>query len=75
MQLNTTAKQGVWLRLLRKQLGMDTSSPMVLYEDNAAAQRIAETGKRSERSKHFHIREFWINEKVQTRPSRSSTST
>ena len=65
IQLNTTAKQGVWLRLLREQLGMDVSSPMVLMEDNAAAQRIAETGRRSQRSKHFRVREFWINnEKV-----------
>lgn len=64
IQLNTTAKQGVWLRLLREQLGMDVSSPMVLMEDNAAAQRIAETGRRSKRSKHFRVREFWINEKV-----------
>ena len=64
IQLNNTAKQGVWLRLLREQLGMDNSSPMVLMEDNAAAQRIAETGRRSQRSKHFRVREFWINEKV-----------
>ena len=43
---------------------MDNSAPMVLMEDNAAAQRIAETGRRSNRSKHFRVREFWINEKV-----------
>lgn len=64
IQLNNTAKQGVWLRLLREQLGMDNSKPMVLMEDNAAAQRIAETGRRSKRSKHFRVREFWIHEKV-----------
>ena len=43
---------------------MDNSKPMILMEDNEAAQRIAETGKRSKRSKHFRVREYWIHNKV-----------
>ena len=61
LALNTAGKQGVWLRLLREQLGMDNSKPMILMEDNEAAKRIAETGRRSKRTKHFRVREFWIN--------------
>ena len=64
LALNTAGKQGVWLRLLREQLGMDNSKPMILMEDNEAAKRIAETGRRSKRTKHFRVREFWINNKV-----------
>jgi hypothetical protein len=48
-----------------EQLGMDISMPMTLMEDNTAAQQLAETGKRSKRSKHFRVREFWIHSKVE----------
>ena len=62
--LSDTASQAIHLRNLIIAQGYDLG-PAVIYQDNLSCMALIKRGgPGSERSRHIHIRHFWLSEKV-----------
>ena len=62
--LSDTASQAIHLRNLIIAQGYDPG-PAVIYQDNLSCMALIKRGgPGSERSRHIHIRHFWLSEKV-----------
>ena len=62
--LSDTASQAIHLRNLIIAQGYDVG-PAVIYQDNLSCMALIKRGgPGSERSRHIHIRQFWLSEKV-----------
>ena len=62
--LSDTASQAIYLRNLIIAQGYDLG-PAVIYQDNLSCMALIKRGgPGSERSRHIHIRHFWLSEKV-----------
>lgn len=54
----------LWLRILLSELGLLSSSPLMLYCDNKAAINIANNPVQHDRTKHIEINRHFIKEKL-----------
>ena len=64
MALSDASKEAVHLKALLASIGYGQESPIVVYEDNQAAQKIAENPVLHDRTKHIDIRYHFVRELV-----------
>ena len=65
MALSDASKEAVHLKALLVSIGIEDKTPVVIYEDNQAAQKIAENPVLHDRTKHIDIRYHFVRELVQ----------
>ena len=65
MALADAAKEAVHMKALLTSLGLEQAAPVVIYEDNQAAQKLAENPVLHDRAKHIDIRYHFIRELVE----------
>ena len=65
MALSDASKEAVHLKALLASMGYGQSEPIVIYEDNQAAQKIAENPVLHDRTKHIDIRYHFVRELVE----------
>jgi hypothetical protein len=58
------ARELMWCRFLLEEIGMDTTLPSIVYEDNMAAQLMTANVGVSDRSKHIRVRIHYVRECV-----------
>ena len=63
--LGEAAREAIYLRMLLKDLGQEQTEPTVIYEDNAAAEKLCKNNVLHSRTKHIDIRHHFIREIVQ----------
>ena len=54
------------LKALVSAIGLEQTDPLVVYEDNQAAQKIAENPVLHDRTKHIDIRYHYVRELVES---------
>ena len=64
MALSNAAQEAVWLKELHKDLNVKTTGPMIIFEDNQAAIKMAKNPQYHGRSKHISIKYHFIREQV-----------
>ena len=64
MAASEEAQEALWLNRLLQQLGLRTSIPTVLYEDNKAAILFADHPGEHRRSKDIDTRRHYLRETV-----------
>ena len=57
--------EGLWLKMLLRDLGCMTTRPIKLYCDNKAARDIAHNPIQHDRMKHVDVDRFFIKEKLE----------
>ena len=62
--LSNAAQEAIWLRRLLNDLGVDVSSPTVIYEDNNGAIELSTNAKNHKRTKHIDIAYHFARERV-----------
>ena len=62
--LSNAAQEAIWLRRLLNDLGVDASSPTVIYEDNNGAIELSTNAKNHKRTKHIDIAYHFARERV-----------
>ena len=65
MALSDASKEAVHLKALLVSIGIEDRTAVVIYEDNQAAQKIAENPVLHDRTKHIDIRYHFVRELVQ----------
>ena len=64
--LSDSANQGIHVRSFLTAQGY-TMGPVTIYQDNQSCMALVERGRSgAERTRHIHIRYFWIKERVDT---------
>ena len=64
MALSDASKEAIHLKALLLSLGFEQPDPVVIYEDNQEAQKIAENPVLHDRTKHIDIRYHFVRELV-----------
>ena len=64
MTLSLAVKELVWLYMLLRSMGVNVRRPCVVYEDNTAAQKIANNATAIKRTKHIDVRHHFLREHV-----------
>jgi len=54
----------LWLRKLCEELGISTSQPTIINQDNLSTMKIIMKGKLSGKTKHMDVRYFFVKEKI-----------
>lgn len=57
--------EGLWLRILLKELNIDCANATVIYEDNTSCKSIAEEPKENKRMKHIDIKYHFIRDEIE----------
>lgn len=65
MALSDASKEAIYLRSLLVSIGLYQEMPVTIYEDNQAAQKIAENPVLHDRTKHIDIRYHFVRELVE----------
>ena len=65
MALSDASKECIHLKALLSSLGHTQDKPVIIYEDNQAAQKIAENPVLHDRTKHIDIRYHFVRELVE----------
>ena len=65
LALSDAVKEAVYLKMLLEDLNQTNDEPIVIYEDNQAAEKISKNPVFHTRTKHIDIRHHFIREKVQ----------
>ena len=65
MALSDASKEAVHLKALLASIGYGQEEPIVIFEDNQAAQKIAENPVLHDRTKHIDIRYHFVRELVE----------
>ena len=65
MALSDAAKEAIHLRALLLSIGMESNKPITIFEDNQAAQKIAENPVLHDRTKHIDIRYHFVRDLVE----------
>jgi hypothetical protein len=60
---STATQEAIHLRMLLGEMGL-RQGPITIYEDNQPCIKIAENPINSERTKHIHVRFFFVRERV-----------
>ena len=66
MALSEASKEAVHLKALLDSIGLKNQPAVIIYEDNQAAQKIAENPVLHDRTKHIDIRYHFVRELVST---------
>ena len=64
MSASLAAQEAIHLRMLLGEMGLK-QGPIKIYEDNQPCIKIAENPINSDRTKHIHVRFFFVRERVQ----------
>lgn len=64
MALSATTQETIWLRRLLSDIGINTSSPTIIYSDNQGAIALASNPIAHARTKHIDIRHHFVREQV-----------
>lgn len=67
MSMVAAVQEAIWLRGLERELFQKTSAPTVIHCDNQGAMKLAKNNGFSPRTKHIHVMQRFLHEKVQTR--------
>ena len=62
--LNEAARDGMFLRGLLKELGMEQTGPSIIYEDSTGAEALAKNPVHHSRTKHMDVKYHYIRELV-----------
>jgi hypothetical protein len=67
MSLTAAAQEALHLRSLLPIIGVDTTLPTVIYEDNEGALQLANNPVHHDRTKHIHIKHHFIRDTIATK--------
>ena len=65
--LSYATQEAVWLRQLMKDVGLEVTSPTVIYEDNNGAIDLSRNAKYHNRTKHIDINHHFVRERVKSK--------
>lgn len=65
--LSETVKEGVWMRRMLRELGIDFSNPTTINEDNQSTIAIALNPVHHQRTKHIDVRVHFLREHVKSK--------
>ena len=65
MALSLAVKELIWIYMLLRSMGVNVRRPCVAYEDNTAAQKIANNATAIKRTKHIDVRHHFLREHVE----------
>jgi hypothetical protein len=67
MAVSAAAQETQWLRMIMTELGYESSSPTVIFEDNQSCIELTHNSSNHPRTKHMAIRHHFIRELVKSR--------
>jgi hypothetical protein len=65
MALSLCVQDCVWLLALSKEIGIEVSTPVEIYQDNQGSMSLAKNPGEHARTKHIDIRHHFVHEKIE----------